>query len=196
MKSSGLFVQIGMIAISIGIILTYIKPTFDEIRLVQQNISTYQKQVADVSGVNDRLTDLISNLDLVTKDDRDRLTSYLPDEIDEISVTRDLLLITNESEATYINASGGGVGSPGRSTSQRGSENLPQAHNFELSVSGTYPQIKRLFELLEQNNYPLEVRGVELSSSDEGLMNVSISLMTYSYKSSQSVGDNLNIITF
>ena len=43
-------------------------------------------------------------MESVSGDDLDRLFVYMPDEIDSISVPRDLLLITTQSGALYQNA--------------------------------------------------------------------------------------------
>ena len=46
MVPSGLFTQIAMIGLSVGIVITYIMPTFDEIKLLQDNISDHQIEIA------------------------------------------------------------------------------------------------------------------------------------------------------
>jgi len=97
MIPQGLFTQIGMVIISAAVIVTYIQPIFTEIGVKQKDISIYQDKIKSVSAVNDKLDSLTARLNSVSTDDNRRLLTYMPDEIDSISVIRDLYLISNQA---------------------------------------------------------------------------------------------------
>jgi len=184
MMPKGLVTQIGMLAVSIGIIFTYVEPAFTEIAKMQDTIVTYQTEIAKVSEVNKELDSLVDRMKSVSVVDQERLTAYMPDTVDVISVQRDLLLITKQSGAFFESVQPGGTSDR---SSRRGSKDTddskdPKPYLFELAAQGNYQQLKGLFSLLEQNKYPLEVHGVSLTKSDGGFLTASIKLVTYGQK--------------
>lgn len=186
MMSKNLFIQVAMIAISLGIIFTFVKPTFSEIGGLQDDIAIYQTEQQKVSGVNSQLMSLVNVLNSVTPDDQKRLLTYMPDEVDVISVVRDLSLISDAAGVAYISASSNGKDVP---ASEREEEVVsdyvePRAYSFSFSVEGTYEQIKTLFTLLEQNNYPIEVQDMTIQKKDGGFLAVEMELSVYSHENS------------
>tara|TARA_B100000508_G_scaffold138723_1_gene135367 strand:- start:10512 stop:11093 length:582 start_codon:yes stop_codon:yes gene_type:complete len=184
MIPKGLFTQIAMIILSVGILITYVQPTFAEIGKVQDQIEVYQQERKKVIDVNSRLASFVSDLENVSRDDNRRLLTYLPDEVDAISVPRDLALIVLSSGALYQNVSYAGKAQTSRGSSKANTDEvMPTSHAFTLNVEGAYPQIKTLFRLLEQNEYPLEVHGVSVQQNDGGFLSVSIQIVTYEFNS-------------
>lgn len=182
MIPKGLFTQIAMIIIAIAIIITYVQPAFGEIGGVQDNIEIYAKERMKVESVNMQLSSLLSKINSVSNEDRRQLLTYLPDVVDEIAVPRDLVLITREAGILYKSSSYVGVSDVTNLTDSEKELNLPKAYTFNLSVEGTYSQLKNLFNLMEQNNYPLEVHAISVKKIDGGFLQAEIELVTYSYQ--------------
>ncbi|MCA9361984.1 hypothetical protein KC906_01285 [Candidatus Kaiserbacteria bacterium] len=184
MIPKGLFTQIGMMIIAVGIALTYVQPAFDDIKSVQDDIARFQQERQKVADVNQLLNRLVTDMENVSPNDRLRLLTYMPDAVDSIAVSRDLLFITRESGALYKNVQFSESGGSRSSNNRTGIDNsgLPTPHHFSLSVEGTYNQVKKLFELIEQNNYPLEVHNTDISVMEGGFLNVNVELVAYAYK--------------
>lgn len=183
MMPKGLVTQLGMVAVSIGIVITYIQPAFGEVEDIQNNIATYKTERDKVVTVNSRLSELMSDMGSVSNDDQRRLLTYMPDSIDEIAVSRDLLLITLQAGILYKDVKYGGLGDRKGKKGSQAAEVSSQPHVFMLSVEGTYEQLKNLFRLLEQNNYPLEVQEVSIGKLEGGFLSAEIRLVTYAFKS-------------
>ena len=185
MMSKNLFVQIAMIVISIAIIVTFVEPTFSEIGEVQNDIAVYQTEQRKVSDVNNQLSSLIGVLNEVVPDDQRRLLTYMPDEVDTISVVRDLSLISNEAGVVYIAAVSNGQ--KAAADTQPGAAFIqPNEYLFSLSVEGTYAQLKNLFALLEQNNYPIEVQDMIVQKKEGGFLSMEATLSVYAHEDSAS----------
>lgn len=183
MMSKNLFVQIGMIVLSVGIIITFVEPTFTKIGELQDDIVVYQAEQDKVSGVNAQLSSLIGVLNSVPAADQRKLLRYMPDEVDTISVVRDLLLISEEAGVVYLSAAPAGEADSLQDQEERLSSSvaLPREYLFNLSVEATYDQMKTLFRLIEQNDYPLEVHGVSVATKEGGFLTVDISLSAYAH---------------
>jgi hypothetical protein len=186
MIPKGLFTQIGMLIVSVGIIFTYIKPAFGEVAAIQDNIQTYQMERDKVISVNSLLSKLVTDMESVSSEDQRKLLTYLPDSVDGINVSRDLFLITLQSGVLYKDVRDMGLvarGSKNNRVEDSEEELGPEGHQFGLSVEGTYDQLKNLFRLIEQNNYPLEVQSVSIDKLDGGFLGAEITFVTYSFRS-------------
>jgi hypothetical protein len=181
MIPKGLFTQIGMVIVSIGIIITYIQPAFQEVGATQDNIAVYEEQREKVKSVNSRLATHVSQINSISNNDTRRLLNYMPDKVDTIYVQRDLLLISTQAGVIYNDASYSGDSSRQNISAGTGDEIQPIAYEFVLSVEGSYEQIKNLFSLLEQNHYPLEVKALELTQLEGSFLGADITLVTYQY---------------
>lgn len=181
----GVFTQFVMVIVSIGIIFTYVKPSFAKIGVIQEESKTYEAELEKVVAVNSTLSLLKSQMDSIAMADRMKLLTYMPDSVDEIAVLRDLFLIVNQSGALYRNVSSGGSGSAGTKNKNSSAVTAtgPEQYGFTLEVEGTYDQLKSLFSLLERNEYPLEIQNVSFSKTEGGFLTASIELATYSFKS-------------
>ena len=190
MIAKGLFVQILMLVASGTIVVTFIQPKFAEITDVQDNIATYEQKRTEVLSVNSKLASLTSRLEGVSSSDQRKLFDYLPDKVDSVAVVRDLYLISNQAGVFYNDAIFSGANSGG--ANKENSFSTPVSYSFDLSVEGTYEQIKGLFALLESNNYPLEVHNLNITKIEGGFLFANISLVTYAYDSSiNGVGNRI-----
>lgn len=182
MIPKGLFSQIGMIIVAVALIVTYVQPAFAKIGLVQDNIEIYREERKKVISVNSQLASLVSRLDSVSNEDKRELLTYLPDVVDVIAVPRDLAIISNEAGVLYKNATLLGMVDDTNELEIGAVFTPPQKYEFTLSVEGTYSQIKGLFRLMEQNNYPLEVQSFNIKQIFGGFLAADIKIATYAYR--------------
>ena len=141
MIPKGLFAQIIIILLAIGIAFFFIQPRFDEISSIQDDIVLYQEQIDNVSEVNENLAALVSRLTSIPAQDRVRLNTYLPDEIDQVGIVRDLFLMTRLTQTVFIDAN---FSTDDRQSRNRNSQaqaeadelRQPVPHEFALSVEG------------------------------------------------------------
>ena len=181
MIPKGMFTQIIMIIIAVSIVITYVKPALADITKAQDDIVTYKKERETVISVNSKLSEMVSKLDKnVSNGDQRKLLTYLPNEIDKITVSKDIFEISQQSGVLYKDLSFEEE-SEIDDRNGEGSKVYPTATGFNLSVEGSYLQIKNLFSLMAKNNYPLEVMTVNISSSEGSLLSVEMQFMVYSY---------------
>lgn len=186
MIPQGLFTQIALIIVSVVILMTYVTPVFENISTLQDNILVYQQERQKVVSVNSQLASLLSRLETVSIDDKNRLYTYLPNQIDPINVSRDLVLITLQSGVFFTNVAYSGEFTPAKTTTSNSTavtddEPVAVGHAFELSVEGTYDQLKRLLVLMETNNYPLEVHQMRINQLEGGFLSIDFVVVTYQY---------------
>lgn len=189
MIPKGLFSQIAMVAVSVAIIALYVEPAFSDIAGVQDNIAVYQEELQKVSMVNATLNRHIETKKSVALVDQAKLARYLPDpdDLDDIAVLRDLALISIEAGVLYKEAVF--LGEDVVVADQTLETDLtPKAMpmRFSFGVEGTYGQIKNLFSLLEQNDYPIEISALSIDQIEGGFLGVEMEFVTYAYQSELS----------
>lgn len=182
MISKGLFTQVVMIVLSVGIVFFYIEPTFAEINQMQDEISEYKEERKKVDAVNQLLASLVERLESVPSEDRQKLVTYIPDKVDTLAVPRTLQAIASQSGVLfrevryqelrdeYINLA-----------DDAGMTDYPVPHMFTISFQGSYQQVKTMLGLMEKNEYPLEVHDLEISILEGGFLDVSATVITYSH---------------
>ena len=178
----GIFSQIVMVALAIGIAFFYINPTFEEISKMQEETKLYQDEKQKVDRVNSQLDSLVRDLNSVSEPDQRKLLKYIPDEVDTIAVSRLLQIITDESGMLFEGVTYDKVDTQLISEAEDGGiENYPVPHLISVKAQGTYRQIKTMLRLMEQNEYPLEVHNLLITVVSEPLLNVDMQIVTYSH---------------
>jgi hypothetical protein len=174
------FTQIVMLVLSVGMLFFYVRPTFGEIGTVQDSILQYQEELGRVNEVNARLASLVAKLNSISASDMKALLTYLPDEIDHVAVSRDIYLMSELSEVHLKNIeySNAIVNAANRGLSD---VEQPVRHEFTINGEGSYEQIKKFLELFENNNYPLEVVDMQIQAAETGLINIEMTVATYSH---------------
>ena len=182
MIPNGLFTQIALVILSVGIVVTYIKPAFEGVAEVQDQITAFQTEREKIDQVNLQLKTLTASAESVSLDDKERLLTYMPNSVDTIAVPRDLTFIAQEAGVILKDVSYGGV--PNEAVDEEAVSAFelsanPSPHMLSLTVQGNYSQIKNLFAVLEQNNYPLEVHNLEIQKVEGGFLEATVDIVTY-----------------
>lgn len=190
MIPNGLITQIAITALSLGIVFSYVKPTFDTIGTYQDQIGTYQAEQQKVREVNNQLSGLVSRLNSIDSESQRRLLTYLPDQVDTLAVPRTIEAVALEAGVVLGDITHEGVEQDqGDRTSQEpqyveentGGEALPDKEDFAVSVQGSYEQVKTFLRLLEQNEFPLEVVELEVAQTQPNLLTLGLLVRTYSH---------------
>ena len=186
---TGLFSQIVLVVLSLGIIFTYIKPVLGEIGTTQDDIVVYQAERQKVSDVNKKLDHVTSSVNAISSEDQRRLVTYIPDQVDTVAVPRDLKAIADAagvvlSEIKYEGPEES-VAPPSfvdpsiLSTAPMFSNLDPEAHVFSFKFEAAYEQVKTVLSAVEKNAYPLEVHDLIIENSEGGFLSVTMKIITY-----------------
>jgi Tfp pilus assembly protein PilO len=185
MNVNSLFFQIVMAGLAIGIVILYIQPAFVRIGTTQDAIDQYQTEIEKVSEVNNKLTELINQVNTISAADQRDLLIYMPNEVDNISVSRDIYNLASASNVTLVDVNGTEerqkTTDNALESEKAVAEALPVPHSFSVSISGSYENIKSFLSKLEQSNYPLEVHDLEIAASALEELTAKMEIVTYSH---------------
>lgn len=176
----GLFSQLMLTILSVLIIVTYIKPSLQDMKSIQDNIATYKQEQTKVSTVNEKLARLTASVQNIPEEDSKRLLTYMPNEVDTIAVPRDIKAMTDGAGVILKDIKYQGEQKPAIGVAVDPAQAFaPDAHAFEVTVVGSYSQLKDLFAQFEHNAYPLEVRELLITKQEGGFLQAAMILYTY-----------------
>jgi hypothetical protein len=128
--------------VALTLFFTFIKPTFEEYKVIDTEIGDYKQALDSAQLLQDRINELIAQKNEIAQSDRERLMVFLPDAVDEVGVVlvlddlaaRHELVLENIS----VKSSRAGNGATAASTQAPGKfayEDNPK----ELSVENVRP---------------------------------------------------------
>lgn len=176
--------QVVLLGISFGLVFLYIQPRLETIRDVEAEVAQYQTAVANATQYNAELSRLVNQINALSQSDIQALERFLPQEIDPVTVARDIETIarqnnvivssinvvdTTEEEGQVRNVQREVVDIPQVGEPQRvvfDPRTDLQATDVEVVVIAPYEQFKPFIEALEANAYPIFVTSLELTEPD------------------------------
>ncbi len=179
MSNFSLFTQVGMIIVAATIVFTYIKPTFANIEKTRTTTDTYIIEADKVKGVDDLLVQKAAKVDAVSAADSAALKRYVPDEVDDVAVMKDIqgIFAALAFPLTSLNA-GGASAAPSAVSGTIGNVGLVP-HSFTVATKLTYDELKTLLKVLEVNNYLLQIDSLTITPGESGLLTISMVLSTF-----------------
>jgi len=203
-------IQILLLIIAAAIAFGVIKPKFEDIGVVQNEIASYRSAIENIGRYNQTLQTLLDDYNSLPAQDREALSRYLPETIDVAAVSRDISNIVDLNRLLLLDISFGAA-TPVTTSQSDGAVVDPYmaeafnneatgltsdvsgvapsglySQSFEVSVVGTYEQMKEMLRDFEQNNYPLRLTSLtfSLDDSSSGLIQYSFTLETYALPAS------------
>ena len=183
--------QIILIILSVIIIMTYIRPKFDDISKTQGETDKFRTAVERATEFNQRLQSLISQIESFSGGDVRKLEKFMPDTIDEVVVMRDIVTIAEANSLILDAIKAEGNVEPANPTTIQG-EAVSQTNvltpltseQFLLTVTGTYVQFKKFLSDVERNAYPLEVVELSFETGEGTLIQFDVTFEAYALTSS------------
>lgn len=74
------------VIVAITVFSTFVRPTFEEYRLIDAEVAEYEAALARAQELQDRINALIASKQAIAQSDVERLMTFLPDEQDAVAV--------------------------------------------------------------------------------------------------------------
>ena len=192
---SNTIIQIILIIVSVIVVATYVKPTFENIKSTQDETKEYQIALENAQMFAEELTKLQAIAGSLTTSQRNKLERFLPVSTDQIAVMRDIrtIVLQNKMLLNGVSSLSGATSNENVNNVQYdddGQEVLPVGpaitnQQFTVSVKGSYDNFKSLLADLERNDYLLEVKDLKLTPEEDGFYVFALTLETYSLELSE-----------
>lgn len=194
MSKFGLLTQVGMIMIAVAIGMLYIRPSVVTIRETEDSVKLYQREVDNVSAVNQDLAGKIAAIDALPTADTQALLTYLPDSVDEIAVMKDILAILSQNNAATPDVVAKNTApTSALSAEEPAPDTLVVPYDFEVKFKTTYPDLLKILSAFEGNNYLLQVTELKVVPAATGELDVSMRLTAFSLGALRKAAPELDV---
>ena len=172
MRNASVLVQVTLFIIAIVVVWLYVYPSFMDISDRQDQISEYGQAIDEATQVNEMLAGLVQSIEAIPAQDRERMSTYLPSEIDPIVVQRDILAYVQRYPLQLL------------SLNQTGDVETyddagVQIAQFSLALVGQYQDIKDMLTDIESHHYPLHLERLDIEPATGDALQVSVTFITY-----------------
>jgi hypothetical protein len=169
--------QIALVGISIVIIVTYIQPTFQNIRLVQDEIFQYADATAKANEFNALLQQLLARERSFSSADIVALDKFLPQELDQLAIMNDIENVLASNGAEVLDMTAGELLEPNPQVQFEDefdeayiTANLFLTQEYEVRFTSTYEEFTTILQQLESVAYVLEIAQLNFGIvADSGL---------------------------
>lgn len=189
------FYSLVLIILSVGLYFTVTADIITEARLVKSSNDEYEKAIEDAAKLIEAREKVLADYNKLSIEDRENLDKLVPKNVDNIRLVIDLnnlasrngvalsgVAISSSDPGSNRSASNGTAVQPTGSANIDGS-GLPSATLEKVSVSfglsASYQQFINFLQALESSLRILDVNGISLSASDDGLYTWKVDLQTY-----------------
>lgn len=199
MKNSSVLLQSGLLVVGVCLLYFYVRPVFSDISDSQDTLLEYSNAIAEAMEVNQMLSSLVESIEQIPQPDREALDAYLPTTVDPIAVQRDLKAYVDRSPLvldSISQADTGGTSFVTQDSSQADNsvsnsaapvDTVPVTEvYFNLSVTGSYADIKQILFDIEMNSYPIHLKTIDLTGAETGVLQADMSFVTYEFNEDQS----------
>lgn len=170
MSKLSLLSLVGMIVVAITIGLMYIKPTISKIRDIEDTTALYKTEIQSVSGVNANLAVKLAELDSVSSADTVALAKYLPDNVDEVTVMKDIKTIFTSvgvvaDGLTYTLPAAVNNGETNDQDNLSAGDKINQElrhYDFTITTTIDSSKLQPLLAAIEINDYLLQVSSLKI----------------------------------
>jgi hypothetical protein len=176
---NSLFTQVFIAGLAVALLFIYVKPTLATIGETQKTVADYEKSYTEVTDINAQLASLVNKAGSMSEIDQTILSTYMPDTVDTVLVSRDILNISKMAEVDLKDITPSGE-EENEVVVNPENHLQPVKHGFEVTIEGSYFNVKYFLSLLEQNNYPLEVHSLTVTGGERGLLGAQLKIITYS----------------
>jgi hypothetical protein len=154
--------QFGLLIVAFAIFFTYTQPTIGKIKALQDETFAYTDAITKASEFNAKLNELTNRMNSFRESDVDALEVYLPDSVDALTVMSDIETIARKNNVQIVAMTSAADAEDGASGDVQFEDEmiaLPNVsvHDFNVTASGTYADLKAMLRDVERNKYLLEV---------------------------------------
>ncbi|MBU0750453.1 hypothetical protein KKH15_02965 [Patescibacteria group bacterium] len=173
-----------ILAISVGILLAYVHPTYSvSVTSLQNEIKGYDSALDAANMFASREAELINQRSNIDPSGLDRLEAFLPDGVDNVQLFLDLDALAGRTGMTILDldvSDLSAAGAPKEGESASLGQQAPVDHiDLTLSATGTYTAMRAFIAGSEQSLRLLDLVDLTVKDSEKGLYTYDMKFRLY-----------------
>lgn len=187
------------IIVAVGLFFTYVRPTFEDIKGIQDETAQYAQAIEKASELQQRINELKQRQNSIPLADLERLEAMLPDRVEEVTVLLDIdalatthrLVLGDIKVGEEAKVASAGQHSPdgsGQPTDETGLLEDPDAAlrsqyttlDMSFSVSGAYDDFRAFLAEIERSLVLMEITKIAFGASEGDAVPFTVAIRLYS----------------
>ena len=168
--------------LSLGIFFVYVNPTWnDSILATQERIAQADQTLAAATKYTKQQKELTDARNAIDPANLTRLTTFLPDSVNNVGLVLDLNALAARSglSLSNIDVVAGNVSTSAQGALSVGSANPLGSVNLSLSAAGTYAALQAFLTGIEKSARILDVKDIVVRGSDTGVYTYQMKIRLY-----------------
>lgn len=165
--------------VSAGIFFGYVGPTWSgEIAVANAAITNDNNALVAANAYTARQSELSSESNAISQTNLTRLSTFLPDSVNNVGIILDLDALASRSGLLLSNADIATNATNNTSTAATGGSPVGSV-DLSLSASGTYAALQTFLKGVEMSERLLDVRNLTVNGSDTGVYTYQMTIRLY-----------------
>lgn len=183
------------ILVAVGLFFTYVQPTFDEIRAVQDETHDYDEAISKAEQLRDRINELNRQKNSISLTNLERLEAFLPDRVDEVELLIAIDALADTHNLAFGDIIVGGESAEAAAESARNrtdEDDMPdndgspgdqyEQLDIGFTVTGTYEDFREFLKEVERSLVLMEVTEIAFTESEGDLIEFMLDIRVFSLK--------------
>lgn len=157
-----------------SVFFLYTKPTYDQIKLVQQQIGQYDQALERANELQERKQELLTRYNAFNPGDLERLQKLLPDHVDNVRLVLDFDNLASKHRLAIQNVSIGRGGSDGAAKNAAAIQSIGgdnkdyDSLTLKFSTQGTYDGFVTFMDDIQASLRIVDLVALSLSPASKG----------------------------
>lgn len=182
------FMPIVLILLAIALFFGYVRPTWDgAIAADNAQIASYNSALDASAKFSAQEAKLEQGRNALPQDQLDRLSAFLPDNVNNVQLILDLnslanksgMVLSNFNTSSAVNGSDSSASAGSGSASFTPSASPIDSLTLTVAATGTYDSFRSFLAGVEQSLRPLDVEGLVVADSATGVYTYQMTLEFY-----------------
>lgn len=159
--------QLALIAISLVVLIAFVKPMFVEIGGIQNELQQYNDAIAKASEFIARLQELDTKRDSFSSSEKDALDTFIPARIDQLKTMNEIQSIFDSEnlQISSLTATEEVVPNTNNVPQEGTTDDVINYQDFLVTFIGTYQQMKDTLNMIESDATLLEVQQLSFGAA-------------------------------
>lgn len=183
------------VLVAIAIFFLYVRPEFEEIRLIQDEANEYREAVAKAAEFNQLLNSLLAKRNAIGARELERLEALLPDSTNQIRAVIDIEQLAEQHEVALGSISVQLDGVVDLDVDAVGGDDIAdldrlnitrddfETSDISFNITATYDQMKDFIQDLERSLVLMELMNLTFASQEGDLQEYNLTIRLFSVKS-------------
>lgn len=168
-----------LILLAIGLFFAFTSPVYEDVKVLQASANDYRSVIKNVSNIAETRDALLVNYEAIPKNEIDRLSKVLPDNVDSVRLALDLDTMAGRYDIALKDVQVESKADPNSALAVLPSDATYEKVIVTFSFISTFQNFMSLLADLEKSLRIMDVKSVSFKTNEAGFYEHQMKVETY-----------------